>query len=190
MCVKLSSENLNSCPCFPHLTSIYTCEITTASKVRGCEDNSWLAKNLFVFIFIFFRFWHILLLLFFFFRDILSRPLNEQSEKKLKSETSKMQFVSGERIIALSARDPIRYTDLFLSIKVFTLSIHFFFLLHILLAMKENLETEWSKLICFSFSLTNGRTAFYLSIVITNKHDWLCNFHMKIVYIDRPPLPP
>ena len=127
MCMKLPPENLNSDPCPPHLTSIYTCEITTASKVRGCEDNSWLAKNLFVFIFIFFRFWHILLLLFFFFRDILSRPLNEQSEKKLKSETSKMQFVSGERIIALSARDPIRYTDLFLSIKVFTLSIHFFF---------------------------------------------------------------
>jgi len=82
------------------------------------------------------------LLLFFLFRDILSRPLNEQSEKKLKSETSKKQFVSGERIIALSACDPVCYIRPFSFYYGVYFVYTFFFLLHILLAMKENLETE------------------------------------------------
>ena len=131
------------------------------------------------------------MLLFFLFRDILSRPLNEQSEKKLKSETSKKTICEwGDDNCTKCMRSYPLYTTFFFLLWCLLCLYIFFFLLHILLAMKENLETEWSKLISFSFSLTNRRTAFYLSIVITNKHDWLCNFHMKIVSIDLPRLPP
>ena len=35
MCVSLPSRNLNSDPSPPHLTSIYTCGVTTASMVHG-----------------------------------------------------------------------------------------------------------------------------------------------------------
>ena len=35
MCVKLLPENSNHNPYLPHLTSIYTCRVTTAPRVRG-----------------------------------------------------------------------------------------------------------------------------------------------------------
>ena len=35
MDVKLSSENLNSGPYLSHPTNIYTCEVTTAPRVRN-----------------------------------------------------------------------------------------------------------------------------------------------------------
>ena len=35
MCMKLPPRDLNSGPCPPHPTSIYSCEMTTALKVRG-----------------------------------------------------------------------------------------------------------------------------------------------------------
>ena len=35
MCVKLPLGDLNPDPCPPHPTSIYTCGVTTASRVRG-----------------------------------------------------------------------------------------------------------------------------------------------------------
>ena len=35
MCVKLSPENLNLSPYPPHLTSTYTCGVTTVSRVRS-----------------------------------------------------------------------------------------------------------------------------------------------------------
>ena len=34
MCVKLPLEDLNPDPCPPHPTSIYTCVVTTATRVR------------------------------------------------------------------------------------------------------------------------------------------------------------
>ena len=33
--MKLSLGDLNPGSCLPHLTSIYTCEVTTVSKMRG-----------------------------------------------------------------------------------------------------------------------------------------------------------
>ena len=46
MYVNLIPEDLNPDPCLPHLTSIYTCGVTTAPRVCGgvlCESSSTLA---------------------------------------------------------------------------------------------------------------------------------------------------
>ena len=37
MCVKLPLGDLNPGPCLPHLTSTYTCKVTTAPRVRSGE---------------------------------------------------------------------------------------------------------------------------------------------------------
>ena len=39
MCVKLPSENLNLSSYPPHSTSIYTCGVTTAPRVRGGQPK-------------------------------------------------------------------------------------------------------------------------------------------------------
>ena len=35
MCMKLPPEDLNPDPCPPHSTSIYTCRMTIAPRMRG-----------------------------------------------------------------------------------------------------------------------------------------------------------
>ena len=37
MCVKFPLRDLNPDPCPPHPTSTYTCEVTIAPIVRGCN---------------------------------------------------------------------------------------------------------------------------------------------------------
>ena len=46
MCVKLPPKNLNPNPCPPHLTSTYTCEVTTAPRVCGDEEGYFFKSNI------------------------------------------------------------------------------------------------------------------------------------------------
>ena len=38
MCVKFPLGDLNPGPCFPYLTSTYTCEVTIVPRVRNSEE--------------------------------------------------------------------------------------------------------------------------------------------------------